>query len=486
MFLQGLRGPSTECGGGSRLFLLVEGLMKNRVLKAGLYGMVLLLTGAVAVSTVDKLLIEPRTVSSWSDLFHKYLEVREQYGPIVPPSVHCSDAAQRIESGDWSFLKQGWSFTFSGGSLYVDEKSKLNKLALPLKLLIYEDIQRGDIVILSSADGERFTGEALFDAPELLISETEIVSRLNEEGSAVSLSAGEKDLWLFKELSPRRVVWEITLKPAADAWGDLFSREESSVSKLSGEEDGMRTMSVPAAYTNDLWLHVDRPSGIDITIYAPDGFTNRVEIYSCTNLVSGGWEIAVQNLLPIHTNPAVWTPPLTNTTGFFRAGNMDVDTDGDGLPDARERMVHKTDPDDADTDGDGLSDYEEISVYGLNPNNPDTDGDGLSDGWEIAHGFDPLDPSDVLLDADEDGLPDWWEYWFFGGLEQDGDGDFDGDGILNRFELDFSTDPTVDQTVADPLAALYEYDELGRLISVSGPVELTFTLDEGGNVEAAH
>ncbi len=47
-----------------------------------------------------------------------------------------------------------------------------------------------------------------------------------------------------------------------------------------------------------------------------------------------------------------------------------------------------------DTDGDGLSDADEITLYRTDPNNPDTDGDGLSDGEEAARGSNPLDLGD--------------------------------------------------------------------------------------------
>lgn len=40
----------------------------------------------------------------------------------------------------------------------------------------------------------------------------------------------------------------------------------------------------------------------------------------------------------------------------------------------------------------------------------DSDGDGLPDSWELAHGLDPANPADALLD-------------------------FDGDGVLNRQEV---------------------------------------------------
>jgi glucose/arabinose dehydrogenase len=40
----------------------------------------------------------------------------------------------------------------------------------------------------------------------------------------------------------------------------------------------------------------------------------------------------------------------------------------------------------------------------------DTDGDGMPDDWEIANGFDPLDPADAGDDADNDGLTNLQEY----------------------------------------------------------------------------
>jgi len=41
---------------------------------------------------------------------------------------------------------------------------------------------------------------------------------------------------------------------------------------------------------------------------------------------------------------------------------------------------------------------------------PDTDGDGLPDAWELAHGLDPNNPADALLDADADGATNLQEY----------------------------------------------------------------------------
>ena len=56
-----------------------------------------------------------------------------------------------------------------------------------------------------------------------------------------------------------------------------------------------------------------------------------------------------------------------------------------------------------DTDNDGLDSIAEF-LNGTDPNNPDSDGDGMLDGWEVGHGFNPLNSADANQDADGDGL----------------------------------------------------------------------------------
>jgi hypothetical protein len=77
---------------------------------------------------------------------------------------------------------------------------------------------------------------------------------------------------------------------------------------------------------------------------------------------------------------------LPNTACFLILGTPQ-DTDLDGITDAYERLVSKTNPYIADTSGDGISDSDEI----LNGNNPLS----YNPGWK--------------LDSDNDGLPDLYE-----------------------------------------------------------------------------
>ena len=92
---------------------------------------------------------------------------------------------------------------------------------------------------------------------------------------------------------------------------------------------------------------------------------------------------------------------LTSQLGGFWpivAGALpSLDADGD-------QVQAFLDPDD---DGDGLADLVETNTgvfvsasdTGTDPNDPDTDGDGKSDGFEVARGFDPLDPSAPQIPA---------------------------------------------------------------------------------------
>jgi hypothetical protein len=76
-----------------------------------------------------------------------------------------------------------------------------------------------------------------------------------------------------------------------------------------------------------------------------------------------------------------------------------IDSDGDGLPDWKERQIG-TDPLKVDTNGDGIPDGIEYAA-GLDPVGMDVDHDGLTNAQELAMGTNPF-----LADTDGDGVPD--------------------------------------------------------------------------------
>lgn len=114
---------------------------------------------------------------------------------------------------------------------------------------------------------------------------------------------------------------------------------------------------------------------------------------------AGGWLIAETNIATSGSTHS-WTDDGSGGRGkvdtvysrFYLVGRADIDTDNDGLPDARETFYHGTDANDPDSDDDGLSDGAEIATYGTDPLDTDTDNDGMSDGVEVLHGQDPAVP----------------------------------------------------------------------------------------------
>lgn len=124
--------------------------------------------------------------------------------------------------------------------------------------------------------------------------------------------------------------------------------------------------------------------------------------------------------------------------------DLEVDTDGDGLPDYNEIKLG-TDINNPDTDGDGLNDYYEIE-YGYSPTNPDTDGNGVLDGDEDYDG-DKLRNSEEFIygtdmakyDTDEDGISDYDEIFVYGTNPLKSD--TDEDGVIDSDEIDIGTNP---------------------------------------------
>ena len=124
------------------------------------------------------------------------------------------------------------------------------------------------------------------------------------------------------------------------------------------------------------------------------------------------------------------------------------DTDGDGLEDGPEVHTYESLPTVVDTDGDGLGDGDEVNTHGSDPTELDSDGDGLEDGDEVLiHGSSP-----ALSDTDGDTMPDDWEVQYnLNPAVNDGNGDDDVDGLLNKDEFANGTKPNVGDTDFDTL-----------------------------------
>lgn len=87
------------------------------------------------------------------------------------------------------------------------------------------------------------------------------------------------------------------------------------------------------------------------------------------------------------------------------SAGQSIDSDSDGIPDADERTIYNTDPNNVDTDGDGISDGDEIRKTNTNPRQRDSDFDTVSDYDEVnRYGTDPL-----KADSDSDGRSDGQE-----------------------------------------------------------------------------
>jgi len=159
---------------------------------------------------------------------------------------------------------------------------------------------------------------------------------------------------------------------------------DSEVSFLPSTE--IRSMTLPAVVTHLMVGIKNSTNGaVLVQVGWPTGFTNRVEIYQTSDLPTGNWSFARTNIFTVGFTKFEWVDEsATNQMKrFYVAGNADIDDDHDGLADARELFIYKTDRFLFDTDGDGLGDGAEVNGT-TDPLKKDTDGDGLHDGIEVA------------------------------------------------------------------------------------------------------
>ena len=160
-------------------------------------------------------------------------------------------------------------------------------------------------------------------------------------------------------------------------------------------------------------------TGEEIDVYFQD--VSATNAFHTTN----GWAMATADLLVGGLTSINWTDDGSGGRGsvntvaarFYLVGRGDIDSDADGLPDAREVYVYHTNPNGTDTDGDGMPDGWEVS-YGLNPVTSDAAGDVNSDNLSnLAEYQNNTKPNDA--DTDDDGLPDGWEFAYGLNLRSD-------------------------------------------------------------------
>lgn len=138
--------------------------------------------------------------------------------------------------------------------------------------------------------------------------------------------------------------------------------------KAAEEAGGGMMLMEGESDSNIVFTAIFLTNGIGTKIAYPAAFTNRLEIYICNDILAFNWQLAATNLSTAGTNEITWIDTALylesdeNTAYSFAAGNADLDSDGDGLPDAREYFVTHTDPNLADTDGDGMNDGDEVAL----------------------------------------------------------------------------------------------------------------------------
>ena len=147
------------------------------------------------------------------------------------------------------------------------------------------------------------------------------------------------------------------------------------------------------------------------------------------------------------SNQYDFSQAVTNDTILYAQWiNIDIDTDGDQIPDDLEGYFG-SDPSKADTDGDGLSDYQECIVLGTSPSKQDTDGNSVNDNNEDADGDNlsnglefQYDTNPIAVDTDLDGLTDGEEV---NTHKTDANvQDTDSDGATDFWEVENKFNPT--------------------------------------------
>jgi hypothetical protein len=141
-----------------------------------------------------------------------------------------------------------------------------------------------------------------------------------------------------------------------------------------------------------------------------DAFAILTSARQTNGRVTLSWESCNEHLYEVQTSQEPSAPNVWMARALMIGGDGSTSWTDTNAPSATHRFYRVQRLSfGGDEDGDGLSNFDEFN-RGTDLRNPDTDGDGMPDGWEVQHGFNPLDPEDAHGDLDVDGYTNLQEY----------------------------------------------------------------------------
>ncbi|MCB1071192.1 MAG: hypothetical protein KDL31_12635, partial [Kiritimatiellae bacterium] len=303
---------------------------------------------AVAASPIDAgefALVMAQQVASIQDLEVVFLAHQDTYLPITPPVE--GFVLQQPRSVDIT--------PFDPNAFPVDFVRNLNA-SYENSVAVYP-LTVAENPITRSIEFFNAAGQVIYSIPSPV--DYNPYAYLNSLYPRLSLATASSDAirTLRALYDPSRILLKTKLIALENVEFYLHTRQsileaKTALALMESDEGGMMLMMEGDSESNIVCTAMETIGDPVVTIAYPVWFTNRLDVFTCSDLLPETWTLAARELDTVGTNPLTWI----DTNGWlygnpairhYTAGNADLDSDGDGYADAREMLVYRTDETDS-------------------------------------------------------------------------------------------------------------------------------------------
>ena len=280
----------------------------------------------------------------------------------------CLSAEVKWEAGTWHLLTLG--FTPTNSALFIDDKlsaigdglATIPKEAAPFTRLVVgssdlgTETASGQIEELCVFSGRKRIQQVIGNVFGLSVNWEIGIYYASLSKIAALGPISDAEIAARKERAEKLQAERAALGLDAESGGGQMLRLAGGTSECFTNSPLYITNTVCVFDTNTGWT----------VQFDVQGTNSPADIFTTTNL--SGNNITNSQWTWLERGPSCFTYQYTNQSAsqsYFILGTM-LDSDGDGLTDAFEKLVSKTNPALWDTDGDGISDRDEV-VLGTNP-----------------------------------------------------------------------------------------------------------------------